>query len=88
MVDKTKVLTQISALLDNELPEKEALVIKKHLLTCHRCRREFEQLKEIDCLLTEWDHRTTRCLKPSTSYEDRLCIRIRNLRKTNRNPLS
>ncbi|MFC1537468.1 anti-sigma factor family protein [Gemmatimonadota bacterium] len=88
MVDKAIVLTQISALLDNELPEKEALAIKQHLLCCHRCRREFEQLKNIDCLLNEWDYQTTKCLKPSTSYEDRLCVRIRDFKKPNHRPPS
>jgi anti-sigma factor RsiW len=84
MVVKAKVLTQISALLDNELPEKEALAIKKHLLSCHRCRTEFDQLKKIDYLLNEWDYQTTKCLKSSTSYENRLCVRIRALKEPNR----
>ncbi|MBN2287907.1 MAG: zf-HC2 domain-containing protein [Candidatus Glassbacteria bacterium] len=80
MVDRAKVLAQISALLDNELPEEEALAIKKHLLSCHRCRTEFEKLKKIDYLLNEWDRQATELIKTSNSYQDRLCLRIRSIR--------
>ena len=77
MVDRAETLAQISALLDNELPDKDALAIKKHLLSCERCRSEFEKLKNIDRLLNEWDRQVTECIKTSDSYSERLCQRIR-----------
>ena len=81
MVDRANVLSQISALLDNELPENEALTIKKHLLRCKKCREEFEILKKIDNLLNLWDRQATESIKTSDSYEDRLCLRIKAIKK-------
>ena len=82
MVDRAEVLAQISALLDNELPEKNALAVKKHLLNCKECRAEFEKLKIIDRLLTQWDRQTIKRIKTSNSYEDRLCRRIRSIKNS------
>ena len=80
MVDRAEVLAQISALLDNELPEKDALAVKKHLLGCKGCRAEFEKLKKIDRLLNEWDRQAIKPIKTSDSYENRLCMRIRSMK--------
>ena len=80
MITRANVLSQISALLDDELPEKDALAIKKHLLSCNRCRAEFEKLKKIDRLLNEWDRQVTKCIKTSDTYSERLCRRIRAMK--------
>ncbi len=85
MVDRAEVLAQISALLDNELPDKDALDVKKHLLGCKGCRAEFEKLKKIDHLLNEWDRQAIKPIKPSDSYEDRLCMRIRSMKNPSSN---
>ena len=82
MITRASMLSQISALLDDELPEKDALAIKKHLLSCNRCRAEFEKLKIIDRLLTQWDRQTIKRIKTSNSYEDRLCRRIRSIKNS------
>jgi len=81
MVGRAELLAQISALLDNELPDKDALTIKKHLLSCELCRSEFEKLKKIDRLLNEWDRHATECIKTSDSYSERLCQRIRAMKE-------
>ena len=80
MITRASMLSQISALLDDELPEKDALAIKKHLLSCNRCRAEFEKLKKIDRLLNEWDRQATKFIKTSDTYSERLCQRIRAMK--------
>ena len=80
MITRASMLSQISALLDDELPEKDALAIKKHLLSCNRCRAEFEKLKKIDRLLNEWDRQATKFIKTSDTYSKRLCQRIRAMK--------
>ncbi|MEA2063711.1 MAG: hypothetical protein U9P14_08445 [Gemmatimonadota bacterium] len=76
MTDRSYEFFKISALLDEELPAEQALEIKKQILICDRCRKEFEELKKIDSLLCDWDSKTNGSIKASELYIDKLFKRM------------
>lgn len=45
---------ELSALLDNQLPQAQKIKIEEHIKSCPLCAKEFEYLKALSCKIKEW----------------------------------
>jgi hypothetical protein len=71
----------LSALLDNELNQREAAEVKRKIMQSEKWRCEYENLKALNNLLQHWDRIEIKDIQASASYELRLLQRLRNLKK-------
>ena len=72
---------QLSALLDNELNQREAAEAKRKIIQSEKWRCEYENLKALNNLLQCWDRIELKDIRASASFELRLLQRLRNLKK-------
>ncbi len=71
----------LSAFIDNELTDEEALRVKREIIRSERWKAEYEELKELDRLLRKWDERELEEIRASASYEKRLIQRLQSLKR-------
>jgi anti-sigma factor RsiW len=71
----------LSAFIDDELTEEEALRVKREIIRSERWKAEYEELKELDRLLHKWDERELEGIRASASYEKRLIQRLQSLKR-------
>jgi len=76
----------LSAFIDDELTEEEALRVKREIIRSERWKAEYEELKELDRLLHKWDERELEGIRASASYEKRLIQRLQSLKRQARSP--
>ena len=72
---------RLSALLDNELNQREAAEVKRRIMQSKKWRCEYENLKALNNLLQLWDRIELKEIRASASFEPRLLERLRNLKK-------
>lgn len=79
MDNENRSFLQLSAFLDDELPEAEAEEVRRRISTEEPWRREYECLSRLDCLLHCWDRRELEGLRASAGFERRLYCRLGGL---------
>ena len=72
---------RLSALLDNELDQREAAEVKIKIMQSKKLRCEYENLKALNNILQHWDRIELKDIRASAGFELRLLERLRNLKK-------
>ncbi|OGF98977.1 MAG: hypothetical protein A3F83_09240 [Candidatus Glassbacteria bacterium RIFCSPLOWO2_12_FULL_58_11] len=87
MVNSVDEFYQVSALLDDELRDSEAMEVKKKISGSRRWKKQYEELKALGDLLRLWDELDCRGIRASATFELRLAASLRNLRSRQSSPI-
>ncbi len=69
----------LSAYLDGELSEEESAGLSAAVLENDSWRKQLEELRELNRLLTLWDEHEIQGIRASRDFERRLVCRLRGL---------